>query len=89
MTAFEFLRIVERDGTLVYIAQPSGGPPVEFPVRTVTRNSVTFENPAHDFPKVITYTLQGDGSLQAVVGDGTRQLTFSFSAGRRAPSPRP
>ena len=26
MTSFEFLRIVERDGGLVYVAQPNGGP---------------------------------------------------------------
>lgn len=89
MTAFEFLRIVEREGTLVYIAQPDGRPAVEFRLAAVSGTSARFENPAHDFPKVITYTLQGEGSLQAVVSDGTRQLTFFFSADRRAPSRRP
>src|SRR6185295_6928455 len=30
MVAFEFLRIIERDGGLVYVAQPNGRPPTEF-----------------------------------------------------------
>ena len=30
MAGFEFLRIVERDGGLVYVAQPGGKPPTDF-----------------------------------------------------------
>ena len=80
MTGFEFLRLVERDGTLVYIAQPNGRPPVEFTLTSMTENSATFENPMHDFPKMITYTWRDDGSLQAVVSDGGQnQQTFEFN----------
>ena len=49
LVAFEFLRIVERDGGLVYVAQPNGRVPTEFVLTAVTPDSVTFENPAHDF----------------------------------------
>ena len=56
LAAFEFLRIVERDGGLVYIAQPNGRPPTEFVLTGMTADSATFENPAHDFPKMIRYT---------------------------------
>jgi hypothetical protein len=56
MVAFEFLRIVERDGRLIYIAQPNGRPPTEFTMTAITADSVTFENPRHDFPKMIRYT---------------------------------
>ena len=80
MVAFEFLRIVERQGTLVYIAQPNGQPPTEFVLTRMSLRSATFENPQHDFPKVITYTLRGDGMLEARVGDGERQTdSFVFS----------
>jgi hypothetical protein len=80
MIGFEFLRLVERDGTLVYIAQPDGRPPVEFMLTAMTENSATFENPMHDFPKMITYTWRDDGSLQAVVSDGAQnQQTFEFN----------
>src|SRR5687767_14251928 len=65
MVAFEFLRIVERDGGLVYIAQPNGRPPTEFVLTALSPTSVTFENPAHDFPKMIRYTLCPDGTLEA------------------------
>src|SRR4051812_24864773 len=30
MSEFEFLRIIERDGKLVYLAQPTGHAPTEF-----------------------------------------------------------
>jgi hypothetical protein len=73
MVAFEFLRIVERNDGLVYIAQPNGRPPTEFVLTAVTAESATFENPAHDFPKVIHYAQRPDGTLEARVSDGGRR----------------
>jgi hypothetical protein len=82
MIEFEFLRIVERDGGLVYVAQPNGRPPTDFVLTELTGDSATFENPAHDFPKTIRYARRGDG-LEARVGDGgQRSETFTF---RRTP----
>jgi hypothetical protein len=79
MVAFEFLRIVERDGTLIYIAQPDGRPPTEFRLSAITADSATFENKAHDFPKVIAYTKKPDGTLEARVSDGNQKgETFEF-----------
>jgi hypothetical protein len=76
---FEFLRIVERDGGLVYVAQPEGRPPTDFTLTALTAESATFENPAHDFPKVIRYTKRTDGALEASVSDGAqRSQTFVF-----------
>jgi hypothetical protein len=78
MVAFEFLRIVERNGTLIYIAQPNGRPPTEFTMTASSADSVTFENPTHDFPKMIRYGKRADGSLEARVSDGPRGETFVF-----------
>jgi Domain of unknown function (DUF6265) len=79
MVAFEFLRIVERDGGLVYIAQPNGRPPTEFVLTGLTADSVTFENPAHDFPKMIRYMHRADGTLEARVSDGGQKAeSFIF-----------
>jgi hypothetical protein len=79
MVAFEFLRIVEREGGLVYIAQPEGRPATEFLLTALTAGSATFENPSHDFPKVIRYTRRQDGTLEARVSDGgQRAETFVF-----------
>jgi hypothetical protein len=83
MVAFEFLRIVERDGGLVYIAQPNGRPPTEFVLTEASADAATFENPSHDFPKMIRYGMRPDGLLEARVSDGgQRGQTFVF---RRAP----
>jgi hypothetical protein len=79
MVAFEYLRIVERDGGLVYIAQPNGRPPTEFTLTGITADRATFENPTHDFPKMIRYTRRADGSLEARVSDGGQKAeTFLF-----------
>lgn len=83
MVGFEFLRIVERDGGLVYIAQPNETPPTEFVLTAITADSATFENPAHDFPKMIRYARRADGTLEARISDGgQRAETFVF---RRTP----
>ncbi len=65
MVLFEYLRIIERDGGLVYIAQPKGAPPTEFKATSVKPNEVVFENPQHDNPKKILYRLEPDGTLYA------------------------
>jgi hypothetical protein len=75
--------IVERGGGLVYVAQRGGRPPTDFVLTELTPDSATFENPAHDFPKMIRYAKRGDGTLEARVSDGgQRAETFIF---RRTP----
>ena len=80
MVEFEFLRIVERDGGLVYVAQPGGRPPTDFVATSVDADSVTFENPAHDYPKIIRYARRADGGLDATISGagGARAKTYSF-----------
>jgi len=79
MTAFEFLRVVERDGGLVYVAQPNGRPPVEFVLTEVAARLAVFENPAHDFPQTIRYSLEQDGTLEALIGArGRPPVAFRF-----------
>jgi hypothetical protein len=81
LVAFEFLRIVERDGGLVYIAQPNGRPPTEFLLTGIGAASATFENPSHDFPKTIRYARRDDGSLEAKISgaNGERAQSFVFT----------
>lgn len=68
MSAFEYLRIVEREGGLVYIAQPGGAAPTEFIMTEVSATRAVFDNPRHDYPKRIIYELSGDGKLTATIG---------------------
>jgi hypothetical protein len=81
MNAFEFLCVVERNGGLVYQAMPNGRQPAtDFTLTKIEPGSLTFENPAHDFPKMIRYTLGADGTLEAVVSGTEKQkpLVFRF-----------
>jgi hypothetical protein len=81
MSGFEFLCIVERDGGLVYSAMPNGRmPATDFTLTRIDAESATFENPAHDFPKMIRYTRRPDGSLEAVISGegGQKPQTFLF-----------
>lgn len=69
-TWFEFLRIEQRDDSLVFVAQPAGRPPTEFPMKSSGDRRVEFENPKHDFPQRITYWLQGPKLCARVEGEG-------------------
>ena len=72
LSAFEYLRILERDGGLVYTAQPGGAKGTEFVLTELTTNGGTsravFDNPRHDYPKRIVYELSSDGALSATIG---------------------
>lgn len=76
MVAFEYLRIVERDGGLIYIAQPGGKPPTEFVLTELDAGKgaenaprrAVFDNPRNDYPKRIVYELSPEGGLSATIG---------------------
>lgn len=80
MVAFEYLRIVERDGGLVYIAQPGGKTPTEFVLSELSPTRAVFDNPRHDYPKRIVYELSTEGGLSATIGftKGGTPRTFEF-----------
>jgi len=81
MVGFEYLRIVERDDGLVYIAQPGGRPPTEFVLTELGTNRAVFENPRHDFPQRIMYEVSEGGTLIASTGfaKGGRPQRFEFT----------
>jgi hypothetical protein len=69
--SFEFLCIVEREGSLVYMAMPNARTPAtSFVLTSITPDSATFENPAHDYPRLIRYSRLSDGSLQTTISAG-------------------
>ena len=85
-TEFEFLRIVERGGGLVYVAQPGGGPPTEFALVRGGPGEAVFENAHHDFPQRLAYRLTAPGALsvrvETLAGDKGFTLSFAREAGR-------
>jgi hypothetical protein len=82
--SFEFMRIEARPAGLVFIAQPSGGPAVEFTASTCAPDLLRFENPAHDFPKSIEYRRDGADAITATV-DAPGGPTLQFVFRREAP----
>jgi hypothetical protein len=80
MVAFEYLRVVEREGGLVYIAQPGGKTATEFVLTELTPTRAVFDNPRHDYPKRIVYELSADGVLSATTGQlkGGTPRRFEF-----------
>jgi hypothetical protein len=79
---YEHTRIFERDGKLVFSAQPSGQAPAEFVADGVRGLSVTFSNPVHDFPQRVIYGSEGPDSLRARVegqrGGQIRGVDFHY-----------
>lgn len=81
MTEFEYLRIVERDGSLVFIAQPGGRSPTEFALSEITERSITVENADNDFPQRVTYRLGDEpDTLVAEISDlaGAKVIRFAY-----------
>ncbi|MCA1584794.1 MAG: DUF6265 family protein [Acidobacteria bacterium] len=61
----EFLQVRQDADGISYIAKPSNQPEAAFRLVSADAAHARFENPAHDFPQRIIYTLNPDGSLRA------------------------
>jgi len=79
---FEHVRIERRGADLYYVASPARQATAEFKATAMTDSSITFENPAHDFPRKIVYRRQGADSLVASIegprGGTTRTIAFPY-----------
>jgi hypothetical protein len=57
--SFEFLRIEEQNGGLVYLSSPKGAPVTPFRLVEAGPMRAVFANPQHDFPQRIIYWKDG------------------------------
>lgn len=65
ITFEEKLKIQKTDSGIFYIADvKQNTEPVQFRLTSVTGDEAVFENPEHDFPKIISYKNE-DGNLHA------------------------
>lgn len=73
----ETLQMIQRDTNVVLIItvpNQNEEKPVTFNLTSVTEKEFVFENPTHDFPKMIRYTLVNQDSIYAEIsGDGKKQ----------------
>jgi hypothetical protein len=57
---------------------PQGrAPATEFVLTQVSKDSATFENPAHDYPKAIKYTKRADGALETAISGAPNQRVIT------------
>jgi hypothetical protein len=78
-TIFEYMRIVEEERGLVFIAQPNGAPPARFPLVSQARNEIVFANPEHDYPQRIVYRREGNVLSGTVsLADGSRPMSWTY-----------
>lgn len=78
-TFVEQLRIEVKDNHLYYVADvKENASPTYFKITSITDSGFVSENPAHDFPKVISYELK-EGILTAIISDGDKKkMGFIF-----------
>lgn len=82
---YEFIALrTDKEGRVIYVAKPSRQPEATFTLVKLTEREVVFENPTHDFPQRISYTLKPGGTLLAAIEgtkDGkTRRAEFPYRA---------
>jgi hypothetical protein len=65
----EFLQIREAEEGLVLTVHPLGQPSVSYRLKNAGKTSAVFENPAHDFPRRITYQRKGGNLTVRAEGD--------------------
>jgi hypothetical protein len=86
--AHEFMRIEARDGSLVFVAAPSGQREASFHAVEQAGDMIGFSNPEHDFPQRIRYRRQPDGSvLGQIEGDDGGKVRVIEYPMRRVPCP--
>ncbi len=79
--ATEFLQIRQNDdGSIDFVALPSGQEMAAFRLISMTDAQVTFENPEHDFPQRIMYRLPKDdllvGRIEGTIDGRERSAEF-------------
>lgn len=66
----ESVSLEQRGGQLYYVPTVTGqnnGMPVRFTLTAIDSRQMVFENPAHDFPQKVSYTLVSPDSLLAEI----------------------
>lgn len=75
----EKFSIVMKDNSIYYVADvPGNKQPVFFKMTSITNSGFVCENPEHDFPKKITYQLDGVNFKAQISGNG-KSSDFFFT----------
>lgn len=80
VSEFEFMRIVEDQGKMLFIAILPNQPETVFTLIKSSPHELVFENPEHDFPQRILYRLSGKDVLTARIEgmNNGKSLAFDY-----------
>lgn len=74
----EKINIVIKDNALYYVADvPGNKQPIYFKFTVITNTGFVCENPEHDFPKKITYEVDGS-TLKAQISGNGKAMDYIF-----------
>lgn len=77
-TFVEKITILIKDSNIYYVADvPENEKPVYFKLTEISTTGFTCENPEHDFPKKISYQLNGIDLKAQISGDG-KSIDYLF-----------
>jgi hypothetical protein len=89
MVEFEFLRIEEQQGTLVYLSMPSGrSPATPFALKTLEGERAVFETAAHDYPQRVIYWREANdlrARIEGTVDGKSRSTEWRWTRSSLAP----
>lgn len=82
--SWEHMRIERRsNGSLAFIALPSGQAETVFPLKSYEGRRAVFENLAHDFPQRVIYWDKGNGvvgaRVEGLIGGQARSVEWTFA----------
>lgn len=77
----EWLRLLAMKNQIFYLAKvDQNALPTPFQLTRCSDTRFIFQNPEHDFPKVIIYDKKGDDALAVTISDGeSRSMVFEFT----------
>jgi hypothetical protein len=82
---WEWMRIERSsDGAVTFYGSPKGAPAVGFKATEVDAKSVTFINPAHDYPQRVRYTVTDAGieaEISLAAGSNPNPWSYRRTAG--------
>ena len=76
---FEHMRILRDSDGIIFCALPQGQAGACFRAVSSSSSSITFENPAHDFPQRVSYRREGEELIGEISGmDGERLQRWRY-----------
>ncbi len=82
---WEYYNIQPVNDQLVLSAKPFGAEEGQFTSTSISSTQIVFENPQHDFPRVISYSLSTSGLLKIVVSgiENGQPSKFEFELSKK------